>query len=104
MKKLIVQIHQQRFELESNGSEKDALILATAQELANKIEILKRQHGFPDSVRATALAALLIALEAKNSDNAVILRKEDKEITVLNGKIEKTLTRTAGSPAKAFTQ
>lgn len=107
MKKLVIQINRQRFELESSSRENDQFILETAQELERKIEMLRREGGFPDSARATLLAALLVALETKNLYN--ISNKGDvpvpvEQIKSLNEQIDNTLARTDGSPAKALAQ
>ena len=104
MKKLYVQIHQHRFSLESRGTEEDALVQAAAKDLTEKIGRLRRDHGIPDSARATALAALLIALEKKSDrkDSGEMVVKEAgcDRIKSLLGRIEETLVRTDHSPAK----
>lgn len=110
MKKLVVQINSHRFELESNGQTQDNVIQGVVRELNARIEKLRHEHGFPDNARATALLALLLALEKSNSTGAEGAAKAEmdaesaKIIQVLAQQVEDTLARTDGSPAKALAQ
>ena len=107
-KKIIVQIHKHRFELESSGNDQDAVIQAAVRDLNNRVESLRREHGFPDSTRAIALLALLVSLEKQQGKKTALTASFDekyaKMLDTLREEVEETLSRTDQSPAKVSTQ
>lgn len=98
MKKIVVQIHKHRFELESRGGEQDAFVQAVARDLNNRIENLRREHGLPDSARAVALLALMVAVEERQKKNSAAPQnfgeEHGKMLNTLREEVEKTLART----------
>ena len=103
MKKFVVYVNQHRFMIEG-GAADEAVYQAAAAELTSTIDQLRKRHGFPDSARATTLAALLAtAADKKPGGDAGPARKDDR-ISLLVRQIEETLDRTAISPAKTLTQ
>lgn len=103
MKKIIIQIHQMRFEMESRGAQEDADIHAAARTVSETIDRMRRQKHVTDSTRAATLAALRLALNAKNVDNTATAALDDT-ITAMHERIDATLARAADYPAEASTQ